>query len=115
MFSLHLARLRLCSAVALAPQPFSICVFFSKLLGILIYEKHARKPFRMRSFKTQHLKPFRMSSYRKTGVGAGPDITVRQKEGAMNRAPTGERGNPERGFSACARFACGSPSGMILC
>jgi hypothetical protein len=107
MFSSRHARLCLCSAVALAPQSFPTHVFSSKLFRIRIYEKHARKPFRMRSFKTQDLKPFRMSIYRKTGWG--PDlaiaITVRQKEGTMNRPYKDDTG---RGGGSSVRkpFAC---------
>jgi hypothetical protein len=80
----------------------------SALLRICSSEKHARKPFRIRSFKTRHLKAFRMRSYRKRGWGppplpssgfSAPSSLVRgipyrrekrekKKEGTMNRAPT---------------------------
>jgi hypothetical protein len=43
----------------------------AKSRSIRTFEKHARNPFGMRSFKTQDLKPFRMCSSRKNGVEGG--------------------------------------------
>jgi hypothetical protein len=45
---------------------------FTNSFRICSSAKHARKPFRMRSFKTRHLKSFRMCSYKKTGGGGPP-------------------------------------------
>jgi hypothetical protein len=48
------------------------CFFSTIPYGIRTCEKHAGKPCRIRTSKTQYLKSFRIRSYEKTGEGVPP-------------------------------------------
>jgi hypothetical protein len=58
-------------------------------IGICSSGKHSRKPFRMRSFKTLHLKSFGMCSYKKTGggepIGGVSQLEARERRKSRSR------------------------------
>jgi hypothetical protein len=70
---------RFCSGGPLGPcfrHAFLYPRFFSTIpIRIRTYAKHAHKPRRIRTSKTQHLKSFRIRIYEKTGRGVPPLVT----------------------------------------